>query len=124
MERALAGVDITLPQFRVLAKLAAYPGISNADLARLTQLTPQTISATIANLERAGLVSRRPHEAHGRIQHLDITEHGQTLLTTSRTRVRAIERELMEGLSPEEEQTIRRWLVRVATTEDAKGGGV
>jgi DNA-binding MarR family transcriptional regulator len=120
MERALAGVDITLPQFRVLTKLAAYPGISNADLARLTQLTPQTVSATIANLERAGLVSRRPHEVHGRIQHLDITENGRTLLTTSRTRVRAIERELMEGLSPEEEQTIRRWLVRVATTEDAE----
>lgn len=118
MERALVGVDITPPQFYVLIKLAAYPGISNADLARLTLLTPQTVSVTVSNLERAGLVSRRPHEVHGRIQHLDLTENGRTLLTVSRDRVRSIERELMEGLSPEGEQTIRRWLVRVATAEN------
>ena len=50
MERAMADVDVTLPQFLVLTMLRAYPGISNADLARLTMLTPQTVSVIVANL--------------------------------------------------------------------------
>ena len=35
MERALAGLEVTLPQFSVLTMLTAYPGASGADLARL-----------------------------------------------------------------------------------------
>ena len=36
MERALADLDVTPPQFAVLTMLAAYPGHSNADLARVS----------------------------------------------------------------------------------------
>src|SRR5580704_12010022 len=39
MERALADLDVTPPQFMVLTMLAAYPGHSNADLARVALLT-------------------------------------------------------------------------------------
>jgi DNA-binding MarR family transcriptional regulator len=35
-----------------LTMLAAYPGHSNADLARVAVLTPQTMSLIVANLER------------------------------------------------------------------------
>jgi hypothetical protein len=44
----------------VAVMLANYPGISNVDLARLAVLTPQTVSAIIANPERAGFLVRRP----------------------------------------------------------------
>ena len=71
MERAMADVGVTLPQFLVLTMLRAYPGISNADLARLTMLTPQTVSVIVTNLERSGAITRRPHAVHGRIQHID-----------------------------------------------------
>jgi len=117
MERALADIEVTPPQFSVLTMLAAYPGQSNADLARLALLTPQTVSVIVANLERAGSIVRRPHAIHGRIQHLDLTEAGTALLATCRSRVHAIEHALIDGLAPDEEQAIRRWLVRVATAE-------
>jgi DNA-binding MarR family transcriptional regulator len=117
VERALADLEVTPPQFSVLTMLAAYPGHSNADLARLALLTPQTVSVIVANLERAGSVVRRPHAIHGRIQHLDLTESGQALLARCRDRVHAIERGLAHALSPEQEQTVRAWLVEVATGE-------
>ena len=60
MERALADIGVTPPQFSVLTMLAAYPGHSNADLARIALLTPQTVSVIISNLERMGAVARRP----------------------------------------------------------------
>lgn len=112
---ALADLYVTPPQFSVLTMLAAYPGHSNADLARLALLTPQTVSVIVANLERAGSIVRRPHAIHGRIQHLDLSESGNALLATCRARVHAIEHELIADLTPDEEQAIRKWLVHVAT---------
>ena len=115
LERALADLGVTQPQFAVLTMLAAYPGLSNADVARLALLTPQTVSVIVANLERAGSLVRKPHAVHGRIQHLDLSDSGTALLKTCRERVHALEKELARDLSGEEERTVRRWLVAVAT---------
>ena len=52
MERALADLGVTPPQFVVLTMLRAYPGLSGADLARVALLTPQTVGVIIRNLER------------------------------------------------------------------------
>lgn len=120
MERALADIAVTLPQFSVLTMLAAYPGHSNADLARVALLTPQTVSVIVANLRRMGALARRPHAIHGRIQHLDLTEIGRALLADCRARAHAVERDLASGLSSPEEQAIRSWLVRVAIGERAR----
>ena len=110
MERALADFGVTPPQFSALTMLAAYPGASNADLARLAILTPQTLSVIIGNLLRGGTVTRRQHEVHGRIQHLELSEKGRLLLAKCRKRVHKIDRELMQDLTPAQEQQIRKWL--------------
>ena len=120
MERALADIAVTLPQFSVLTMLAAYPGGFNADLARVALLTPQTLSVIVANLERMGAVMRRPHAVHGRIQHLDLTEAGRALLAACRVRAHAVERDLAAGFSASEQRTIRRWLVHAAMTESVR----
>lgn len=120
MERAMADVGVTLPQFLVLTMIRAYPGLSNADLARLTLLTPQTVSVIVANLERSGAIVRRPHAVHGRIQHIDVTPEGAALLAACRKRSGGIERDLLGGFTPDEEQVVRRWLVHVALLGDDK----
>jgi DNA-binding MarR family transcriptional regulator len=117
-EHALADLQVTLPQFAVLTMTAAYPGLSNADLARLSLLTPQTVSVIVGNLKRSGLLASRPHAVHGRIQHLSLTPAGEAILARSKQRVQVIEADLAAGLSPREEQTIRQWLVRVAAGHD------
>lgn len=114
-ERALADIDVTPPQFAVLTMLAAYPGHSNADLARLALLTPQTVNVIVANLEKAGAISRRPHPVHGRIQQLDLTDRGRALLSDARTRMHRLERDLTRGLSADDERAVRHWLVRLAS---------
>ncbi len=120
MERALADIEVTPPQFSVLTMLAAYPGHSNADLARVALLTPQTVSVIVANLARIGAVMRRPHAVHGRIRHIELTAHGVALLAKCRARAHAVERDLARDLMSSDEQAIRRWLVRIATGEDTK----
>jgi len=117
MERALAETGLTLPQFSVLTMLAAYPGASGADLARLSLLTPQTVSVIVANLERLGAVVRRAHAEHGRIQHIDVTPVGKQWLARCRALVKHVDDALRADLSPADEAVIRRWLVRVAAKQ-------
>lgn len=114
MERTLADLGVTSPQFAVLTMLNAYPGLSGADVARLTFLTPQTVGVIIRNLERDGAIEMTPHPVHGRIQQWTLTPRGTTLLKACRERVIALEKRLARGLDPKAETTIRRWLASIA----------
>ncbi|MCG2637570.1 MarR family transcriptional regulator [Bradyrhizobium sp. CCBAU 11434] len=115
MERTLADLGVTSPQFAVLTMLNAYPGLSGADVARLTFLTPQTVGVIIRNLERDGAIAMTPHPVHGRIQQWTLTPRGSTLLRTCRERVIGLEKRLANGLDAKAEASIRRWLANVAT---------
>jgi DNA-binding MarR family transcriptional regulator len=66
-------------------------------------LTPQTVSVIIANLERAGSIQRRPHQVHGRILRVELSDSGLVLLEQCRLRVHSVENELTEGLSETDE---------------------
>jgi DNA-binding MarR family transcriptional regulator len=114
LERALADLGVTPPQFVVLTMLNAYPGLSGADLARVALLTPQTVGVIIRNLERDGAIRKKPHPVHGRVLQWTLTRRGQTLLGKCRARGKALERRLQAGLAPKAQATIRRWLSKIA----------
>ena len=77
VDRALEDLSVTNPQFLVMTMINAYPGISGAEVARLTMLTPQTISLIVANLERDGRLRRAVSPDHGRIQPTGAHRRGQ-----------------------------------------------
>jgi DNA-binding MarR family transcriptional regulator len=114
LERALADLGITTPQFAVLTMLNAYPGLSGADVARVALLTPQTVGVIIGNLERDGAIQKTPHPVHGRVLQWTLTRHGSDLLDKCRRRVNAVERRLVAGLGTKAEATVRRWLSKIA----------
>ena len=114
MERSLVDLGVTSPQFAVLTMLNAYPGLSGADVARLTFLTPQTVGVIIRNLERDGAIVMTPHPVHGRIQQWTLTPRGTALLNACRERVIALEKRLAAGLDAKAEASIRRWLAGIA----------
>ena len=114
LERALADLGVTPPQFAVLTMLDAYPGLSGADVARVALLTPQTVGVIIGNLERDGALRKRPHPVHGRMLQWALTSRGSDLLDKCRRRVSVVERRLVTGLGAKEETSIRRWLSKIA----------
>jgi DNA-binding MarR family transcriptional regulator len=114
LERALADVGVTPPQFVVLTMLRAYPGLSGADLARVALLTPQTVGVIIRNLERDGAIGKTPHPMHGRMLQWTLTHRGATLLGQCQRHAKALERRLAAGLTAKTELTIRRWLSKIA----------
>ena len=114
LERALAGLGVTPPQFAVLTMLKAYPGLSGADLARVAVLTPQTVGVIIGNLERDGAIRKEPHPVHGRVLQWTLTRRGASLLDKCRRHAMALERRLESGLSGKSRLTVRRWLSKIA----------
>jgi DNA-binding MarR family transcriptional regulator len=115
LERSLAELGVTPPQFIVLTMLKAYPGLSGADLARVALLTPQTVGVIIRNLERDGAIRKTPHPVHGRVLQWTLTRRGLMLLEKCRRPVIALERRLAAGLSPQALRAIRRWLAQIAS---------
>ena len=119
MDAAFAGAGLTSPRFLVLNLLDAYSGASGAELARVSQLTPQTINGIVRNLQRDGLITRRGHAVHGRVLCAELTAQGRARLTQCKRLANAIEKRLLGLLEPGTEAAVRRWLVDVALATPA-----
>jgi DNA-binding MarR family transcriptional regulator len=115
LERSLADVGVTPPQFVALTMLKAYPGISGAELARLTFLTPQTVGVIVGNLEKAGAIARQKHPTHGRTLQWVLTAKGDTRLAAARVRAHAVEARMKALLPKGAEPVVRAWLSALAT---------
>jgi len=76
MDEALRTLDLTTPQYAVLAQLELRPGISNAALARSSFITAQTMHGIVLNLEKRSLVKRKSDPKHGRILATQLTAQG------------------------------------------------
>jgi DNA-binding MarR family transcriptional regulator len=114
LERSFADLKVTVPQFAALTMVDAYGGLSCADLARLTNLTAQTINPILKRLEESGLISKSADPVHGRIIRLFITPAGHRLRRKCRARADRLESRLAAGLGKDEEKALRKWLVQVA----------
>src|ERR1700733_5998759 len=71
---------VTQQQFSVLAHLSLDGPATPGDLAAAERIQPQSLTRTLASLERARLISRSPHPVDGRSTRLDITDEGRRVL--------------------------------------------
>ena len=107
MDKALREVGITTAQYAALSALEATPGLSGAELARRSFVTPQTMNAIVVNLEAAGLVVRRSHPEHGRVLQAYLTAASEELVSRAPRIVEPIEQRMLAGLNLDD----RRWLL-------------
>lgn len=121
MDKALREVGTTTAQYAALSALEAAPGLSGAELARRSFVTPQTMNAILSNLEAAELVVRRPHPDQGRVLQTYLTETGEESVGRAHEIVEAVERRMLEGLSQKDR---RRLLEALRGCADALEGGV
>jgi DNA-binding MarR family transcriptional regulator len=88
--------DLTLPENAALARLNRCGPTTSSALAKLEQISPQSMGATLAGLEARGLVARHADPADGRRVLLSLTEAGQRVLQGKRN---ARNEQLAKGLS-------------------------
>ena len=77
LDHELQALDLTPAQYTALAAIDSDPKLSNAELARQCHVTAQTMHRVVALLERDGMVARKAHPTHGRIQELSVTRKGR-----------------------------------------------
>ncbi|MGA2828828.1 MAG: MarR family transcriptional regulator [Streptosporangiaceae bacterium] len=95
--------ELTLPESSALTRLnRAGPATSSA-LAKLEQISPQSMGATLAALEARGLVERHPDPEDGRRVVLSVTGAGrQVLQDRHNARTQQLARALSAGFTPAE----------------------
>jgi len=114
MDELLEPLGITVPQYNVLSAVELQPGISNAALARGAFVTAQSMQGIVANLERIGLLRRKPHPTHGRIQQTKLTEKGEAALAKAHKLLIGVEESMTIGFKKEEIEALRSLLNRCA----------
>ncbi len=68
------------------------------ELADRLQLAQSTVTELVGRAEDAGLVSREPSRADGRVAHLGLTERGESMLASAFTGLEAERRSLLSSL--------------------------
>jgi DNA-binding MarR family transcriptional regulator len=100
MAAVLADHALTVAQYAVLAAVATEPGLSNADLARKSFVTPQTMNQLLRDLEDRGLVARSQHPQHGRVLQTRPTPAGLRTAQAATDDVNGIEERMLSALTP------------------------
>jgi DNA-binding MarR family transcriptional regulator len=99
MDNALGDLELTTPQYAALVELVRTPGLSNADLARKSFVTAQTMNLIVQNLEKRNIIQRNPSASHGRIINIELTKTGLALLRRANSIIGKIEEEHFSRLS-------------------------
>ena len=123
MDDALRDLGLTTAQYAALSALDEAPGLSGAELARRSFVTPQTMNGVVANLEAARLLVRRPHPDHGRVLRGYLTEAGRETLDRAHGLVRGIEARMVASLDEPEREHLFDALRRCAVALEADVGG-
>lgn len=121
LSERLAPVGLSLPEYTALTLLDPEPGMSGAEMARRTLVSPQAINEMIASLERRGLIERTVDPDHGRVLQTRLSDVGSETLATAREAVEEFEAELLEGVSAKERIAL---LDLLWTCADNIGAGV
>ena len=102
---------LTTLQYTTLSILEHGGELSNAQLARRSYMTPQSMSEVIDALEKKGLVERTPHPNHQRVFPAALTADGWKVLKACNAAVDELEREMLADLSPHQAKSLRNGLV-------------
>ena len=112
LEDELGDIGLSAQEYAILSVFETRTELSTSELARLTQVTRQTMHQLILRLESAGLLDRRARNQ--RVVLLRPTKQGRDALRAATRRVRGVERAAFAGLSQKDEATVRAWLAGLA----------
>lgn len=105
MRTRLAQCGVSVPEYTALSVLGARPGLSNAQLARRSLVTPQSMLEILTRLERRGLVMRERDVRHARILRGTLTRSGHDLLRDADRAIAGLQEQVLADV-PQRERAI------------------
>lgn len=114
LEAELAGTGVSAAQNAVLLAIGDNPRLSNADLARVAFVTPQSMQGMLVTLERDEFILRTPHPEHGRIIMTELTDKGKAAAQAGTIAAETVERQMLARLTGDEAKLLGDLLRRCA----------
>ena len=103
LRQAQSEGELTLPETSALARLDRGGPTTPSALAKLEQISAQSMGATLGALEERGLVERRPDPEDGRRAVMSLTDAGLEMLRNRRNaRTEELAKALSAGFTPAE----------------------
>lgn len=112
-------INLVVVDFRILMLIAAHPGISGSELARLSGHNQMTISNALRRLERAGRVRRETSQQDRRRAEIYLTAQGVALYNDLEPRGREMGARLRRSLTAAERRSLRRILGKLTAVIEA-----
>jgi len=113
--------DLTMPETSALARLDRAGPTTSAAMAKLEQISPQSMGATLGSLEARGLIERNPDPDDGRRAVISVTKAGLKVL---RNRRNARTERLARSLSREFTRSELKQLVAAAPLIERLGQSI
>jgi DNA-binding MarR family transcriptional regulator len=110
LDEILRPAGLTTLQYTALTVLERHPDLSSAQLARNSFVTAQSMADMVIALEDRGLLERHRDPADKRRLVLALTKEGAKLLRGVRSKVAALEAEMLAPLSERQAKELRRSL--------------
>jgi DNA-binding MarR family transcriptional regulator len=111
----LAAHGLSMWAYIVLSHLARRPAGTQLALAAAIRYDKTRLIGLLDELERDGLITRKPDPADRRARTVDLTAAGRTRHAAAQADVHAMEDEFLGDLSATDRDRLRRALARLAT---------
>lgn len=109
--------DLGVTEWRLLAVLGRYPGLSASELAERTAMDKVAVSRAVASLLAAGRITRDTHDADRRRSVLELSAEGQRVYAEVAPAALAYERRLLSNLSTEDRTALSRLIDLLGAAE-------
>ena len=93
---------VSIPEWRVIAILGRFPGLSAVEVAERTMMDKVAVSRAVTKLIKQGRIDRQFADADKRRSILNLSEEGRQLHDEIAELALGFERDLLQGLSDEE----------------------
>jgi DNA-binding MarR family transcriptional regulator len=110
IEGMMRPLGLTTPQYTALSVLARHPGLSSAQLARRSFVSPQAANEIVAAMERKGLIVRHADVRNRRILRISLTEAGEAAVRAGEELIDTMEDRMFTGLRAAEVEMFRSTL--------------
>jgi len=97
---------LTIPEWRVIAVLGRFPGLSAVEVAERTLMDKVAVSRAVTKLLRRGRLDREFADADKRRSILNLSEEGWRVHNEIAPLALRFERDLLHGLSDDEKQKL------------------
>lgn len=110
--------QLTVPEWRVMAVLGRFPGLTAAEVTERTAMDKVQVSRAVARLKQTHRIEQRAVEGDRRARHLFLTPDGQDVYAEIVPLAREYEQRFTAGLNANEKAQLERLIDKLTATAE------